>query len=108
MTTFQLWNDPLSCISVPKQQMSDKNASYQWNYYLVVLDFLGNFHGDREQFVKTTDEWISYRVEDKFMAQGVHPRLKILHMFTQQQVTAEAEKRETVFTYDTALNELSM
>lgn len=47
---------------LPKQQMDDKKI------YLVVLDSLADFHGDREQLVKATDKWISYRVEDKFMA----------------------------------------
>lgn len=45
-----------------------KPALYWWKYYLVVLDSLGNFHGDREQLVEATDKWISYGVEDKFMA----------------------------------------
>lgn len=37
-------------------------------YYLEVLDFLGNFHGDRKQLVKATDQWISYGVEDELVA----------------------------------------
>lgn len=36
--------------------------------YLVVLDSLGNLHGDRQQLVEATDEWVSYGVKDKFMA----------------------------------------
>lgn len=36
--------------------------------YLVVLDFLGNSHIDGEQLVETTDEGISYGVEDKLVA----------------------------------------
>lgn len=62
ITTFQVWNYPLPSMFLPKQQMDDKKI------YLVVLDSLADFHGDREQLVKATDKWISYRVEDKFMA----------------------------------------
>lgn len=36
--------------------------------YLVVIDFLGNLHSDRQQLVEATDERVSYGVKDEFMA----------------------------------------
>lgn len=60
-------------------------------FYLKVLDSLGDFHGHREQLVKATDERISDGVKDKLVAQRKHPGMEILHVFIQQQITAEGE-----------------
>ena len=59
--------------------------------YLEILDFFGHYHGDREKLVKATDKRGSYGLEDEFMAQWVHPLLKILHVLIQQQFTAITE-----------------
>lgn len=51
-------------------------------FYLIIFEFVGDFHSYRKEFIEAADKRVSYGVEDKFMAQGVHPRFKIFHVFT--------------------------